>query len=146
MPFTRFGLATLALAGGLVAACKKEPPPPPPPAAEAPAPALPRLAALTLGSAIGADKRITAAKDTFAVRDTIYASVATTGSAAATKLKAVWTFGEEQVRADSLVLDLSGPADSEFHISRPKAWPKGTYQVTITLNDAASMARTFIVK
>jgi len=145
MPFTRSGLATLALAGGLVAACKKEPPPPPPPAAEAP-PALPRLAALTLGSAIGVDKRIAAAKDTFAVRDTIYASVATTGSAAATKLKAIWTFGEEQVRADSLVLDLSGPADSEFHISRPKAWPKGTYQVTITLNDGASMARTFIVK
>jgi hypothetical protein len=148
MRFTRFGLATLALAGGLFAACKKEPPPPPPPAPEAPPPppTRPSLSALNLGSAIGVDKRITAAKDTFAVRDTIYASVATTGSAAATKLKAVWTLGAETVRADSLVLDLSGPADSEFHISRPKAWPKGTYQVTITLNDGASMARSFVVK
>jgi len=148
MRTTQLGFMALALAGTLLVACKKAEPPPPPPEAAAPPPppALPSLGTLTLGSAIGADKRITAVKDTFAVRDTIYASVATTGSADNTKLKAVWTFGAETVRADSLVLNLSGPADSEFHISRPRAWPKGNYQVTITLNDGASMARAFVVR
>lgn len=146
MRFGRLSVAAFGLV--LLVACGKKEEPAPPPAAEAPppAPALPSLSAITLGSAIGADKQITAAKDTFAVRDTIYVSVATTGVATGTKLKALWMMDAEKVREDSVTVDLSGPAQTEFHISRPRAWPKGTYQVTITLNDGASMARSFVVK
>ena len=146
MSISRLSLAAFAVV--LLVACgKKEPPPPPPPAAlPPPAPALPSLSAITLGKTVGGDKRIAAPADTFSVRDTIYVSVATTGSADNTKLKAVWTMGNEKVREDSTMVNLSGPADTEFHISRPKAWPKGNYQVTITLNDGASMARSFVVK
>ena len=146
MRISRLSIATLGLA--LLVACgKKEEPAPLPPAALPPAaPALPSLSAITLGKAIGADKRITAAADTFGVRDTIYVSVATTGAAENTKLKALWTMGTEKVLEDSAMVNLSGPAQTEFHLSRPSAWPKGAYQVTITLNDGASMARSFVVR
>jgi hypothetical protein len=141
-------LSVLALGLALLVACgkKEEPAPPPPAAVPPPAPALPSLSAITLGKAVGADKQVTAAADTFAVRDTIYVSVATTGMAENTKLKALWVMGEEKVREDSVTVNLSGPATTEFHISRPRAWPKGMYQVTITLNDGASMARSFVVR
>ena len=146
MSISRLSLA--AFAAVLLVACgrKEEPAPPPPAALPPPAPALPSLSAITLGKGVGADRRITVAADTFAVRDTIFVSVATTGSADNTKLKAVWMMGSEKVHEDSTMVNLSGPADTEFHITRPRPWPKGTYQVTITLNDGASMARSFVVK
>lgn len=148
MTISRLSMAALGLAGALLVACgkKEEPAPPPPAALPPPAPALPSLSAITLGKGVGADKRITAAADTFSVRDTIYVSVATTGAAENTKLKAVWMMGAEKVHEDSTMVNLSGPAQTEFHIARPKAWPKGSYQVTVTLNDGASMARSFVVK
>ena len=148
MTISRLSFAALGLMGALLVACgkKEEPAPPPPPALPPPAPALPSLSAITLGKGVGADKRITAAADTFSVRDTIFVSVATTGSAENTKLKAVWMMGTEKVHEDSATVNLSGPAFTEFHINRPKAWPKGAYQVTVTLNDGASMARSFVVK
>ena len=141
-------LSLAALAALLLVACgkKEEPAPPPPAALPPPAPALPSLSAVTLGKAVGPDKSITVPADTFAVRDTIYVSVATTGAAENTKLKAVWMMGTEKVHEDSTTVNLSGPAVTEFHITRPRAWPKGTYQVTVTLNDGASMQRSFVVK
>jgi hypothetical protein len=138
------GLAATALAAAVLVGCKKKEAAPPPPVAQAPAPA--SLRSLTLGSAIGADKSVAAAKDTFRLRDTIYVSVATEGTGDNVKLKAVWTFGTETVRADSQILTLSGPAVSEFHISRPRAWPVGAYRVTVTLNDAGALTRDFTVR
>ena len=79
----------------------------PRPALPPPAPALPSLSAITLGKGVGADKRITAAADTFSVRDTIYVFVATTGAAENTKLKAVWMMGAEKVHEDSTMVNLS---------------------------------------
>ena len=148
MSISRLSLAALGLAGALLVACgkKEEPAPPPPAALPPPAPALPSLSALTLGKAVGADKSITVPADTFAVRDTIYVAVATTGAAQNTKLKAVWMMGSEKVHEDSATVNLSGPAVTEFHITRPRPWPKGAYQVTVTLNDGASMQRSFVVK
>jgi len=138
-----------ALALAVLLGCKKEQPAPPARDTTAAVPAAPAPAALgtiTTGKAIGADKNVTAPSDTFGVRDTIYASIATTGSGDNVKLKAVWTFGSSTVRADSQMVNLSGPAVSEFHISRPKAWPKGAYKVTITLNDGQSQQHDFVVK
>jgi hypothetical protein len=142
------GFIALALAGLSFAGCKKEAPPPP--AADTtvppPAPVAPQLTTITLGSAIGADRQIAAVKDTFGLRDTIYVSVATQGSGDNQKLKAVWTFGTETVRADSLMLNFNGPTVSEFHISRPRAWPKGAYRVAVSLNDGPPQTRDFVVR
>jgi hypothetical protein len=127
----------LLLAG---AACKKEAPPPPPvtvPPTTAPAPVA--VSAVTLGSALGADKR-----------DTIHASVETTGVGLAT-VRALWSFvkGDQTAKVDETVIEVhaTGPTVSEFHVSKPSGWPQGDYKVEIFLGEATApaMTRTFNV-
>jgi hypothetical protein len=149
------GVLAVVLTFGLFG-CKKEAPPPPPapaPAAQVqtppPAPAVVTVANISLGKALGADKKVTAATDTFAKDDTIYAVVETTGTGTAT-LKAKWTYhkGDKSasVNEGSQTISASGPAASEFHISKPDGWPPGDYQVEISLNDKAVGTRKFAVK
>lgn len=140
------------------AGCKKEepPPPPPPPAApapapkvEAPAPAPVSVGAITLGKAIGADKKVTAATETFAKGDTIYAAVETAGTGNAT-IKAKWTYHKGDKAADvseaTETIAATGPAVSAFNISKPSGWPPGDYQVEIFLGDKSVGAKKFTVK
>jgi hypothetical protein len=143
-------LFALTLASGI--ACKKaEPPPPPPPAAAPtpppPPPAPPPLAigTVTLGKAVGPDKKVAAPVEAFGVKDTIYASIDTTGVGHA-KVRALWTFvkGEKTAKVDESLLefDSSAPATNEFHIAKPSGWPKGDYKVEIFLGDATAPAAT----
>jgi hypothetical protein len=146
-------LAVLALG---LAACKKDPPPAPAPApaptpapAPAPAPAAVTVSGATLGSAIGADKRVTTATEAFARTDTIHVSIETSGSGPA-ELLARWTYTSDgktvPVREDSQTLQASGPAVTEFHISKPDGWPAGDYQVEILLNGQVAQTKRFTVK
>ena len=131
------------------AACKKDAPPPPPPVATAAPPTLPpapvAVSAVTLGNAIGADKRVVAASETFGARDTIYASVETTGVGPA-KLRALWTFvkGDKTAKVDETTIELNAaaPTVNEFHVSKPSGWPAGDYRVEVFLNDAPAPAMT----
>ncbi len=138
--------------------CKKEappPPPPPPPAAapkvEAPPPAPPAVsvANITLGKAIGSDKKVTATTDTFAKTDTIYAAVETTGSGNA-EIKAKWTFHKGDKVADVSesmeTVVATGPAVTSFKISKPSGWPPGDYQVDISLGGKSAGVKKFSVK
>lgn len=138
-----------------VAGCKQESPPPaapPAPSSEvqspAPAPAAVSVSNISLGKEIGPDKRVVAATDTFAKSDTIYAVVETTGSGNAT-LKARWTYhkGDQTapVSEDSQTISASGPATSEFHVSKPDGWPAGQYSVEISLNDKSVSTKKFTV-
>jgi hypothetical protein len=152
-------LALAAAAAFALAACgKKEPPPPPPPVpapAPAPAPAPPpapvgvTLSAVTLGKAVGADKKVTAATEAFAKGDTIHASVDTTGAGSAT-LVAKWTFTRDgktvPVKEDSATITPTGPATTEFHISKPDGWPAGDYAVEILLDGKPVATKSFKVQ
>jgi len=134
-------------------ACKKSEPPPPPPPAAAPAPAettapLPApvsVTTVTLGSAIGADKRVTVPTEAFVPKDTIYAVVETSGEGHA-KLRALWTFvkGEKTAKVDETALEFesAAPAVNEFHVAKPSGWPKGDYKVEIFLGDAPDPVAT----
>ncbi len=141
-----------------VAGCKKESSPPAPTAAPTPAPqvqapppapAVVSVANISLGKALGSDKKVAAATDTFAKGDTIYAVVETTGSGDAT-LKAKWTYHKgaktAPVSESSQTISANGPAASEFHISKPDGWPLGDYQVEISLNDKPAGTKKFVVK
>ena len=152
-----FAIAVVSVVA--LAACgKKEPPapPPPPPApapapmpAPAPAPVGVTVSAVTLGKAVGADKKVTAASEVFAKRDTIYASIDTTGAGSAT-LVAKWTFSKDgktgPVKEDSATITPTGPATTEFHISKPDGWPLGTYQVEILVNGKSAATKAFKVQ
>ena len=140
---------TLLTLIALTAACGSKPAPPPPPPVKAatpvPTPAPPAVGTVTLGSAIGDDKTVTAPGDVFGNKDTIYASVATTG-AGPVKLRAVWTFvkGDKtaKVHDSTIEFDSTGPATNEFHVGNPKGWPRGDYRVEIFLGDSTTPATT----
>jgi len=139
-------LLPLLLAQG-VACTKSEPPPPPPaPATLAPTPPPPlAVSAVSLGNAIDADKRVTAPLEVFGAKDTIYASVETSGTGHA-KVRALWSFvkGEKTAKVDETTIefDSSAPAVNEFHVSKPSGWPKGDYKIEIFLGDDAAPAMT----
>ena len=144
--------AALAAACAVLAACKKAEPPPPPPAAAAPAPtAVPagvRVVSVTIGNAVGADKKVTAAMEALGAKDTIYASVATEGTAASAKLTAKWTFGAagQSVKDEDQTIAPTGPAVTEFHISKADGWPKGDYKVEILLDGVSVATKSFKVQ
>ncbi len=92
-----------------------------------------RISEVQLGRQVGPDKRVTAEQDDFSPRDTIYASVLTTGSAPSATVTARWTFEDGQVvKEDSRTIAPSGTEATEFHISKPGGWPKGKYKVTLS--------------
>lgn len=135
---------------GMGACKKKEAPAPPAEAATpAPAPAPPAFAVQTIevGKGIGADKRVTAPTASFGRRDTIYVSVATEGAAPSKTISAKWTFQDGQVvKEQSEAIAPTGPAATEFHISKPKPWPVGKYKVEIAVDGAAAGSKDFEVK
>jgi hypothetical protein len=153
-------LALVAAASIVLAACgkKEPPPPPPPPPAPAPAPAPPppppppagvSLSSVSLGKAVGADKKVSAATEVFAKGDTIHASIDTTGAGSATVL-AKWSFTKDgktvPVKEESATLNATGPATTEFHISKPDGWPAGDYQVEILVNGKSAATKSFKVQ
>jgi hypothetical protein len=156
----------LGFALSIVAACGKSEPPPaqqaaapqpaapatPPPAAPAPAapaPAAPAftVTAMELGNQIGADKRITQQITAFAPTDTIYLSVVTSGSTPSATLTAKWIYQDGQVVNESTqTITPTGPAATEFHISKPDGWPAGTYKVEVSLNGRSTGTKEFEVR
>ena len=152
-------LCTLLVSTTLVlAACgkKEEPAPAPAPApaptaepAPTPAPAGIAVSSVTAGSAIGADKKVTVATDSFAPSDTMYVSVDTTGSGTA-KLDAKWTYRKggnvAVVKEESMTIDSAGPATHEFHVSKPDGWPAGDYQVEVLLDGVPAGSKKLTVK
>ena len=127
------------------------------PAAAPAAPAAPAVAdtlkvgAVTLGNAVGADKKVAKAKNAFAPSDkTIYASVATDGTTAGATLNAKWTFqdGETTTTVSDISQSISteGPAVTTFKIQNPNEWPEGKYKVAISLNGQAVGNEAFEVK
>ena len=144
-------LATVALAG-----CKKKDdaamttPPASEPAtpvtmpAPAPAPTPATVVSVDLGSAVGADNKVTMASTSFATKDTIHASVATDGAGG--KLNAKWTYQDGQT-VDSQDKDVAaGPQTTDFSISKPDGWPAGKYKVEISLDGNVVQSRDFDVK
>lgn len=126
--------------------------PAPPAAAPAPAAGQPpasefRVVRIDIGSAIDAEKRITSPTALFKPTDTIYAALTSEGSSPSVTMIARWTFEDGQpVGEGSQVIAPSGPAVTEFHISRPSPWPPGRYQLEVLANGAPAGMRTFEVK
>jgi hypothetical protein len=149
----------VAMAGALaLSACGKQEAPPPPPAATpapaapvtpppAPAPAPVTVASVDLGTAVGPDQKVTAATATFGAKDTIYAAVSTTGTAATAVLNAKWTYQDGQtVNESSQTIAPNGAATTSFHISKPDGWPVGNYKVEISLDGKPASTKDFSVK
>jgi hypothetical protein len=156
MPNTR-AATTLALSALLLATlgCTKREaakPPETPAAQPAPPPPAPlAVASIDLGKAIGADKKVAAPTATFAARDTIYASVSTTGVGENATIGAKWTYVKADgsgtsVNESSQTITTTGPSATEFHITKASPWPKGKYRVEVLLNGASAGTKDFEVQ
>jgi hypothetical protein len=145
----------LVAAVALAACGKKEPPAPPPAPAPAavPAPvAVPAgvtLSAVSLGKSVGADKKVSLATEVFAKGDTIHASIDTTGVGSATVV-AKWSYSKDgktaAVKEETATITPTGPATTEFHISKPDGWPLGDYKVEILVNGTSAATKSFKVQ
>lgn len=141
-------VSAVALAG-----CKKKEAPAPAPAPAPPVvettapviPAVPTVGSVTLGNAIGADKKVASPMETFGVKDKIFASIETSGTGPV-KLRALWSFvkggNTAKVNETTMEFESIGPAWNEFHIENSKDWPVGDYQVEIFLGDSTTAAST----
>jgi len=147
--------ATLALlvaaALGTTACGKKEAPQPAETAQPAPPPAPLAVAGIDLGKAIDADHKVPAPATAFGVRDTIYASVATTGVGTNATLGATWSFVKAsgdliKVNESAMTISPAGPVATEFHVTNAKPWPKGKYRVEIQLNGASAGTKDFEIQ
>ena len=150
----KLALAIAAALALTLPACGKKDEPPKPKSSDSsmslPAPvAGVTVTSITLGNGIGPQKQVVAASNTFARNDTIYASVDTAGSGSST-LQAKWTYranGQDvPVRDDTQAINPTGPATSEFHVSKPDGWPTGDYKVEVSSSGNSSATRTFTVK
>ena len=142
------GLSSLAFASLLLTVgCQKKAETPPPPAATTPAPPTFKVTGIELGKALSADKKIAAPMTTFGTRDTIFAVIASEGASKSTKVATRWTFQDTLVVAqDSQDLAPTGPAWTEFHITKPTRWPKGRYAVEVTVDSVAAGRKEFEIK
>jgi hypothetical protein len=135
----------LCLAALVAVGCAKSKP-----AEQAPAPTTVefKVTGIELCKQIGVDKKVLAPLAAFGTKDTIYVSIATEGASPGATLAAKWTYGD----AGQLVNEMSesiaptGPAATEFHITKPSGWPVGKYKVEVTLDGAPAGAKEFEVK
>ena len=122
----------------------------PAPAPLPPAPAtvvVLRVTGVDLGKSILPDRSVASATSTFAPRDTVFASVATEGAAAAATIRARFSFDDGQlVNESTQTIAPTGPARTEFHISRPGGWPAGKYKVEVFLDSQPAGSKEFEVK
>jgi len=113
----------------------------------APAPGTVQVADITVGRGISADKHVINPTSAFATRDTLVASVHTTGSAPNTQLTARWTYQDGQVVNERTeTISPNGDAYTEFHISKPTGWPAGKYTVHILVNGQEVQTRDLTVQ
>jgi hypothetical protein len=139
-------VATLAMAVLATAGCQKKSEEPPP-VAETPKPVPFRIVSVDLGKRLDADKKVVEPSAIFGIRDTVYVSIASEGSANSVTLRALWMFEDGQkVADDAQALAPTGPAQTEFHIMKATPWPKGKYTVEVFSDTTSFVRKEFMVQ
>lgn len=106
-----------------------------------------KVAGVMIGKRLGENKLVIEPTFQFAPSDTVYVSISTEGAPESAELTAVWRFQTGQtVDSSSQTIQPQGSENTEFHITNPKGWPVGTYNVTIYANGDSVESKNFAVK
>ena len=106
-----------------------------------------QVADVTIGRSVSADKRVADQTDTFSARDTVFASIHTTGTTQNANLATRWTFQDGQVVNESTeTISPTGDAYTEFHIFKPSGWPAGKYTLHVLVNGQEVQTKDYTVK
>jgi hypothetical protein len=74
-------------------------------------------------------------------------SVLTDGAAPSKTISAKWTFQTGQVvQEQNETIAPTGPAATEFHVSKKSPWPVGKYKVEISVDGGPAGSKDFEVK
>jgi hypothetical protein len=104
------------------------------------------FSSVEVGSTVDANNKVLASGSSFSPKDTIYASVDTSGNGNAT-LAAKWIDQDgKTVHEDSKTLDSNGPQTTAFMVSEPSGFPAGKYKVDISLNGSQVASKDFSIK
>lgn len=105
---------------------------------------------LQMGESVTTGYKIAKPTTTFdASQNTIYASVATTGSTPGATLSAHFSYLEgkgQDVTTISQTIATDGPATTTFKVRNPNDWPAGKYKVEIAIDGKPAASQTFEVK
>lgn len=105
------------------------------------------VSSIDLGNSVGADMRVAMPATTFAPKDTIHASVATTGAASNASVTGKWLYQDGQtVHEDPKTVTTTGPATHDFSVSKPDGFPAGNYKFELWVNGALAQTREFAVQ
>ena len=106
-----------------------------------------RVTDIDVGRGLTADKAIAEKTDSFRPADTFYVSIKTDGSGPSATLTARWTYEDGQVVDESTqnIAPAGSATATEFHVSKPDAWPAGGYRVEVLLNGTSAGTRDFKV-
>lgn len=142
---SRMWLAPLALVLAVaLAGCAQKAAEEVPPEATPPTPF--RVTGVLIGKAVRPDMTVAAVMNTFGVRDTIYASVATEGASSGVTLKARWLSEDGSLMNESSqTIAPSGPSVTAFHVSMDKPWPRGKYMVEIWADTTAADTLEYMI-
>lgn len=103
-----------------------------------------------MGESVTASYKIAKPTTTFgASQNTIYASVATTGTTTGATLSAHFSYLEgkgQDVTTISQTIATDGPATTTFKLRNPNDWPAGKYKVEIAIDGKPVTSQTFEVK
>jgi hypothetical protein len=105
-----------------------------------------RISNMMIGRRIGPGNRITEPTFEFAPQDTVYVSVAMSGSGGADRLTAAWRSQSGEVVQQSSVPIGPPGENTAFHLSQPKGLKPGTYKVIVFLGGDSVETRVFAVK
>jgi hypothetical protein len=109
-----------------------------------------KIEQVQMGEAVTAGYKIAKPTTTFdASQNTIYASVATTGTTPGATLSAHFSYLEgkgEDVTTISQTIATDGPATTTFKLRNPNNWPAGKYKVEIAIDGKPAASQTFEVK
>lgn len=104
------------------------------------------IVAVDLGSTIGPDHNVEAVGESFAPTDHIYTTVATSGAGEA-KLGVKWTDQAGQtLKEDGKTITGTGRDMTTFEADQPSGWPVGSYKLDVSLNGAAVISKSFVVR
>jgi hypothetical protein len=99
-----------------------------------------------IGRRIGAANHITEPTFQFGPQDTVYVSIATSGSGGADHLTAAWRSQTGEVVQQSSEPVPAPGANAVFRLAQPKGLKPGTYKVILFLGNDSVDAKVFVVK
>ena len=106
-----------------------------------------KIVSVLLGRTLDAEQVVQADRDTFAPRDTIHASVLSTGAHEGLTLSAHWLGPDGATVADTAqVVAPTQPTATTFSLHNPQPWPVGDYKLELAVNEHVLQTRAFHVR